>query len=393
MQFTLRVEDDDTIFRVTPALNNPAIFLYDAQDVPLKVSGTFNFPAGKSSYRLVGNCATFQITSKPFEITGTGAAHAFTAMHFSDAGPTPHSPFKVEGDWHWTVMKDGIPGTAASAISSPATTTLELYFSLGDDGTPFGIFGQFFYELISISFPDYHTVAGQTWAAVEGGIIARIVSTLWTRRLYDLHNTMIYDCRFHGGGMAMHLHNATLNLAGIFSPGHLTVNCFDLAALTLVTLQSLGKRPGTTPGFQVPMIQGLKLVCDENWGYIPAGPLFGWDHFGAPARHCNNPFWIGRFISPTGDLVDAPPNVDRNDEHRTYFQRHCYCVFKPAAGGAGGPEHALDICHGGLNTSNDTTLASGNQDIANYRLANRETGRLNFPAITTRAVDCNWVSQ
>ncbi|KAK0712756.1 hypothetical protein B0T26DRAFT_873085 [Lasiosphaeria miniovina] len=374
--------EDQTIWSGRREKNYPAIFLWNKNDIPLTVTGEFAFPItqDKTNYRLRGSLGSFSIYSSSISIKGTGSALEFTATGFSHMGATIDSPFKVQGDWLWTVLDDA---RTTNISPNAGKIPLELYFSLGDDATAYGHPGVFFLELVRISFPPYESIAGKTWAALEEDIIFGVVKGLWNLGSgYTSDRPLYYDSRWAKGGVSKHLRHGSLNLESIFLKRQRCVNCFDLAALAMVTLQSLGKRPGNP--HPVNVVRGLRLTTDEPWGYIHMGPLFGWE--GTMAHRCNNPFWQHR-VQHMNINIDAQPTVAPLDPLRTYFNRHCYCLFRPARATS---EHVVDICHANIDaTTGGALLISGSETISEFRDKCIDRGYTNLfarPMITKPAV-------
>ncbi|KAL2024323.1 hypothetical protein VTK56DRAFT_8805 [Thermocarpiscus australiensis] len=342
--------------------DHPTAFLYDPARVPLLVRGAYVFAAGRASYRLRGTGpGNFQITSQAFDVTGTGAGPAveFTAGPFSHQGGAPGSPFKLQGDWTWSILRAADDGVVTTSVATP----LEIYFMFGNPALP-GLWpGIYLLDLIRLAFPDYQTVAGQPWANVEGIVIRDAVRRLWGLGGEQMH----YDSRYRDGGSTQHLLGTEFNVGTFMTRARNTCNCHDLAALVKVTLGSLGTKPDPLhPGAEVPVVSGLELIGDQPWGYIPAGPLFGWQ--GSVAHDCNNPYWrarFGPFWDPRAGVfyTDAQPNVERTDANRTRFATHCYVVFNDHAGA----RRVVDICHATLNPANQVVIADGALDVPNYR--------------------------
>lgn len=93
------------------------------------------------------------------------------------------------------------------------------------------------------------------------------------------------------------------------------------------------------------------------WGYIPLGPLFGWEN--SQAHQCNNPYWASR----NGPGMNAQPAVPRTDPARTSFSNHCYVVFNDHAG----LTRVIDICHAISSPAGGILIQDGAHDVPNYR--------------------------
>ncbi|KAK0718566.1 hypothetical protein B0T26DRAFT_752477 [Lasiosphaeria miniovina] len=382
---TFTVRNDDAIFNTADAVPappteaaRPAAFLFAAANIPLTVNGTYGFPVGLAAYRLRGDGpGGFQITSQNFNATGVagGAAVPFTATVFSHAGPQPASPFKVAGDWTWTIL----PAAGGGGIATSAGTRLEVYFMLGDHDVPFPFAATQILELIRLSFPTYGTIAGQPWANIEGPLIWEITQRLWLLGRPGL----FYDSTFATGGAAQHLLGTNFNLETMVSTvGVRTCNCYDLASLVKLALGSLGKKPDpANNGAEIPVISNVRIVADEPWGYIPSGPLFGWS--GSLAHQCNNPFWINR----GGPGVHAAPQVPQMDPQRTAFRAHCYTTFTDHAGVV----RPIDVCHAVINPAGGLNLTGGAVDVPTYQGGSIQAGPVAYGPPVPQNVVVNWV--
>ncbi|KAK3375555.1 hypothetical protein B0T24DRAFT_676485 [Lasiosphaeria ovina] len=372
MRMTVR---DDHIYSAADPVH-PAAFMYAANHIPLVVSGSHLFPAGVAAYRVRGTGPNnFTITTQPFNVTGVaGTAVNFGASVFSNAGGAPGSPFKVVGNWTWSILN----GTTGAVIATSAATPLELYFFFGDHCLPYIYSQTHFLELIRLSIPTYDIVAGQAWAAIELTIIWNAVVNLWNHG----GAALCYDSRFRKGGVAEHLRRNNFNLGSIMTRSVATCNCFDLAALAKLTLLSLGRNTNGEP-----MIAGTALQVDRPWGYIFPGPLFGWAN--TAAHNCNSPFWQERLGGPGHD---TQPLMAQNDANRTAFDCHCYAVYDDHTN----VKRVIDICHATLTgppaaAPGPFNLAGGLVDVPNFRAAGIDVGAIPFGAPVVSEQVVNWV--
>ncbi|KAK3373100.1 hypothetical protein B0T24DRAFT_702497 [Lasiosphaeria ovina] len=350
---------------------HPVAFRFDANHIPLTVRGTCDFPVAAANYRL--RCTgpgNFQITSQSFNSGPGGANVVFTATVFSNGALNPLSPFKVAGNWQWTMLRAADNSTLAIA----PTTRLEIYFLLGPHSHP-GIFATtFFLELLRLSAPDYVTLAGLAAGALEARIIHDIATRLWNTGVNG--TPLYYDCRRGYGGASQHILNGTeFNLETVITkpPHRCTCNCYDLACLVKLTVDSLGQRPGGGA-----FVAGVAVTYDRPFGYVPPGPLFGWQN--SPAHiNCNNPFWQNAGVGG----ADDPWNMAKDDARRQPFLSHCYTVFTNTAG----QQRVIDICHGNLNpVTNAVTLSDGVSDVQGYRATALDTPASNVFTITALRV-------
>ncbi|KAK3369695.1 hypothetical protein B0T24DRAFT_669075 [Lasiosphaeria ovina] len=343
----------------------PAIFMYKKQGsvetrFPISVTGNMVFPAG-IKFKLQGTMGRFLVQSAPFD---RPAASVFTAGNFKHViGQTSRadSPFKVEGDWAWEVLSE----SSGTPISAKATTHLELYFALGLDATKSkqAAARAYYTELVRFCFPRYDDIHEKAWADVEMNVLKNTIYALWKHGGGDLH----YDCMYVNSGACSHFFNNDLKLETILRRTIHTVNCYDLAALTMTTFQSLGHRPGdATKPDPVPVVRGLRLKVMNPWGYIKLCKLFG--HTNA----CNNPFWKGRFpnTNPFRERLDADAVVEKMDVNRTSFGNHCFVVFRDRRN----EEMALDNCCGLLGDLSQILLAVGTLNARTYKIASTEDG-------------------
>lgn len=217
--------------------SHPTAFRFIANHIPLSVTGTYGFPVGPGTYRLRGNGpGNFQIFSESFNVTGNpgGAAVGFTATLFSNQNLNPGSPFKVAGDWTWTLLPVG----NINGVANSGATRLELYFLFGSHALPY-VWTDHFLELIRLSFPDYVTVAGVTWDNLEDRIISDIATRLWKLGGPGLR----YDSRSDVGGTAQCLLGSNFDLGNMILQTVNFCNCYDLASLVKLALNSLGNKP------------------------------------------------------------------------------------------------------------------------------------------------------
>ena len=226
-----------------------AAFRYVGNNIPLEVRGTYAFPAGPANYRLRGTGPqNFQITSQNLSVTGTSTGDAvdFTFVGFSHQGGVPGSPFKVDGNWTWTILR----ATDDSPMAPTATTPLEIYFMFGNHNVPYLWNRRYILELISPLFPTYQDVANQPWANLEGNIIRNAVRQLWNHG----GQRLFYDSTYVSGGATAHLTRFNFNLETIMTRTVNTCNCYDLAALVKVALGSFGLKPDPLhPGNNIPV--------------------------------------------------------------------------------------------------------------------------------------------
>lgn len=76
----------------------------------------------------------------------------------------------------------------------------------------------------------------------------------------------------------------------------------------------------------------------EPFGYMPPGPLFGWNINENRFQTCNNPFWWTGPATGTQQYPPGSPHVESKDPARTKFKRHWFACF--------GPDYmAVDACH------------------------------------------------
>lgn len=187
--------------------NHPAAFLYDPNHIPLSVEGSYVFGAVGASYRLRGSGPNgFVITSQSFNVPANPSgrdAFIFTATVFSHQDGVPGSPFKLRGDFTWSILRE----TNAEVIATSGPTHLELYFMFGEHALPYSWPGIYLLDLIDLSFPDYAAVRNQPWANLEGTIIRNAVRRLWGlggRQLF-------YDSTYRTGGASQYLLGTEFN--------------------------------------------------------------------------------------------------------------------------------------------------------------------------------------
>ncbi|KAK0717474.1 hypothetical protein B0T26DRAFT_297335 [Lasiosphaeria miniovina] len=349
----------------------PAIFMYNKQGstetrFPISVTGKIAFPAG-AKFKLQGTMGHFLVQSATFDRPAATENGVFTADNFKHVigqSSRADSPFKVEGDWAWEVLSE----SSGAPISAKTTTPLELYFALGLDATKSkqAAARAYYTELVRFCFPKYDDIHEKAWADVEMNVLKNTIYALWDHGGTNLQ----YDCLYVNNGACSHFFNKDLRLETILRRTIHTVNCYDLAALTMTTFQSLGNRPSTdaTKPAPVPVVNKLRLKVMNPWGYIKLCRLFG--HTNA----CNNPFWKGRFAPHPnpfrGDRRDADPVVEKMDIHRTYFGNHCFVVFRDRRG----EEMALDNCCGLLGELSKILLAVGTLNARAYKATSTEDG-------------------
>ncbi|KAK0709333.1 hypothetical protein B0T26DRAFT_805075 [Lasiosphaeria miniovina] len=348
----------------------PAVIQYNPEDIPLEVEFEVpqNLPA-KSKYRLVGaqwagqakEREGFEMVSAPFELpkgTKDMVAKGFKAANEIKA---PDSPFRIQGKIMWYLVGEDSKPLSDKIPDFGSAVSHEFYFVLGPTHNLPHIINEWFRELNELVFPDFQKIAGKKWAEVEGFVLQNAVEKLY--RLGS-HDDLRYDSRRHEGGSPHHLKGKTVYLSTFFQKEKKLVNCFDLAAVLKLLLLSLGTRKTNSGGYEN-VIHGLAMTIDQPWGYIPPGPLFGW--LRTEAHYCNNPFWWDE--DPKKCLK---PHVETFDPARTSFGKHCYVKFKNHLG----KECAVDACHALADSKNPgkILLATGHQDIAQFREANTDVG-------------------
>ena len=121
-------------------------------------------------------------------------------------------------------------------------------------------------------------------------------------------------------------------------------NCYDLAAIVQIACRLFGSSQGQE---EFPS----QWVYGNKFGYIPPGPLFGWDY--GYSRNCNNPFW----------WPNQPVNLPWYHTARNPFGNHAWIeIIGP--GLQTGP--VLDACHS-VDTNNPLDgLSKGSQSRQQY---------------------------
>ena len=240
--------------------SRPAAFKLDINHIPLQLTCEFAFPVGQANYFVRGDGPEgFRIDSQTFAVTGNadGTASTFTTPVFGNQHLVVGSPFRVAGDWTFTL----VAAANNTEIAASMNIRLEVYFFFGDTATPYA-FNDHFIELIRLTIPSYGSVAGRTWAQVENDVVWNIVVNLWTLGGPGL----FYDARRGIGGAAQHLNESNLDLETIFAGTKQYCNCYDLAALVKVACGSVGFRPSVTePGLEVPVSQTNKSRSKVNY--------------------------------------------------------------------------------------------------------------------------------
>jgi hypothetical protein len=108
--------------------------------------------------------------------------------------------------------------------------------------------------------------------------------------------------------------------------------------------------------------------CDP-FGYIPAGPLFGWNV--GNYQNLNSPFWVSAnpAAAPHRDYI-----LPHNDAARTYFDNHAFIQYELDAN----DDRVLDICHAIVDPGGHVVLSSGKQTLDEYGAAAIQTGYNNM---------------
>ncbi|KAK3384612.1 hypothetical protein B0T24DRAFT_609109 [Lasiosphaeria ovina] len=350
------VKAGGTVAAPAPAPSHPGGSATEAAPHMYRLKCTQQVPAGQRA---------FEIISKPFSVdNATGAQMEKTVKDFEDvngATKVPACPFRANGDFKWSLVNDD---PAHTPVSNAGTETMpmDFFFMMGDNDVPGTTeLRKFHFELIERAYPPYTLVAGAAWNTVKPRVVQNVVEKLWQLGSpRGGSQAMYYDSRIGVGGDRHHLNGANLDLRSFFGPGdNKMVNCFDLAAVLMMLLRSLGKMPDGTS-----VITNARCVWDYPWGYINEGPLFG--QAGTHAHRCNNPFWADLDFN-----IHSQPLLPPNDAARTPFSCHCYVLFDLAPGEV----HVVDACHA-LSDPTDHTefprplLADGSQQVLAFRAAN-----------------------
>ncbi|KAJ7229978.1 hypothetical protein GGX14DRAFT_553476 [Mycena pura] len=347
----------------------PTAFTIDTNDIiPITVHFRCqNFPNGTQRYYLVGSgpgIGNLSIRSADFAIPGGVPgpnAAALEATQFTYPNPLPvNSPFRVTGDWTWTIHRTNDNALVATA-GNP--TRLELYFFLSDTTSN----GDHLLDFLRLAVPEYPVIANQQWSAVQQVVIGQIVVSLWG--LGGLRNApgqqfiqcgRVYDNRRDAGGAAHHLTGAggqfEFNVQSFMEVNQnmILVNCEDLAALVLVAFRALGQR--VVGGVSQDVLPGA-LESRTMWGYIPDGPLWGWPQ----QSTCNSPFWKDVNFN---DAYNSHEN-NRTAPDRSHFHSHTYVVYRDLNNN----EVVTDICHGLLQGGNNAILTNGVSRAQYYQQA------------------------
>ena len=144
-------------------------------------------------------------------------------------------PFRVAGDWAWTLRQ-----TDGKLLATSAPTRLEIYFFLGKTGVPFSQEGHLL-ELIRLTIPHYELVAGLSWPQAEAALLKNMIANLWT-----LGGSLLrYDSHKEGGRMWFLEDGDCFVLEDMLYPTgrRLWCNCADLANLVQVAAASVGGKP------------------------------------------------------------------------------------------------------------------------------------------------------
>ncbi|KAK1762872.1 hypothetical protein QBC33DRAFT_573949 [Phialemonium atrogriseum] len=324
----------------------------------LHFAGSFCFLNGTLAYRLVGTSpgnlriATDQFlhegdgyTVQEFDTANMGLAMNTFSSQLQDG--EIDSPFRASGDWIWELYCFG--GHEAVGTSHPVR--MELYFFLGNTAMH-DAKKDHCLELIRRTIPPYSLIQGKTWPVVEADVVRHLAWNLWN--LGSIHG-IEYDTSTSGGG-STYLVDKNVSISSFLGDHfHAFVNpcnCWDLAALVWAGCLSLGCRPGPHDQKEI-RISETFVISGRPWGYVPHGPLFGWQEHAS--RHCNSPFWFD-WESYSNDEASHRWDVPWDDADRTGFSAHCFAVLVPANGHG---QKVLDICHG-------TTLQQ--QPVFNYAL-------------------------
>ena len=115
----------------------------------------------------------------------------------------------------------------------------------------------------------------------------------------------------------------------------------------------------------IQVIQNVTIHEEKPWGYIRAGPLFGWDS--TPERKCNSPFWYP-------DKQHFFRNL--KDPERSYFAMHTFAHFTRVDGVVA----VLDLTHGILDDDDKVILEAGQHDVTTYRRRTIDQGCYEMPA-------------
>ncbi|KAL9623680.1 MAG: hypothetical protein Q9160_002136 [Pyrenula sp. 1 TL-2023] len=248
-----------TAFRIVHSRNMP-----NRVCVPLTFAGQLTSPAPQGRYYVTGTqvAGNFRLTSYPFELkeddkkddngdeTESAAKTTTTITSFETPngpelppisnfkeglfycdGLNVDCPFKVTGDWTWSLHRfdDNFEVAMSNGIA------LEIYFFLGPTAFPPPWPGTHVLELIRLTVPDYGVVAGLAWDQVESRVVKLIVSRLWDLGGMDLR----YDIE---SGSPKYLKGNTFLLGAMLRREHNQCNCFDLAAFVYTAFKSLGRR-------------------------------------------------------------------------------------------------------------------------------------------------------
>lgn len=95
----------------------------------------------------------------------------------------------------------------------------------------------------------------------------------------------------------------------------------------------------------------------DPFGFIPPGPLFGWNIDEDRFRTCNNPYWWTGPATGTQQYPPGSPNIKADDTARTKFTLHWFACF-------GEDYMSIDACHS-IGPA-PAGLASGREDVGDY---------------------------
>ncbi len=100
------------------------------------------------------------------------------------------------------------------------------------------------------------------------------------------------------------------------------------------------------------------LTIDRPFGYIPDGPLYGWDE---PRRNLNSPVWnFQPFVMPWH-------YVNHRHPWRTFFHSHGWVEYITV-----NHWRVIDICHGLYVPGGQDTISDGSQTSLQYMRAARD---------------------
>ena len=236
------------------------------------------------------------------------------------------------------------------SVISTINTCLELYFHPGEPGSDDDIFDDGYpAELLRLYIPPYNEIYGHG-QNLDLAVSAYVVEQTWkyggTCPTWLGHDQwMGYDSILGAPFFVEGHKGGDFQLSAWLGRSMQWCNCYDLAAIVQIACRLFGSSQGQE-AFPSQWVYGKKF------GYIPLGPLFGWDY--DFSRNCNNPFWW-----PNQHVINLP----RDDTARNPFGNHAWIEIIQS-GMQTGP--VLDACHS-VNTNNALAgLSKGSQSRQQY---------------------------